>query len=423
MRSMRKRLAILAGCIVGGILLSSVPATNAGSLPPPANRKINFAHDIKPLFESSCIQCHAKGKAKGGFSLETRDSLLKGGDDGPVVVLGSSDQSAMVKMVAGIDPDNTMPKKGTKWTPAQVGLLRAWIDQGMVWESEITFARPEPFNLRPTMADVPQGPAANPIDRILSTYFESNKIAMPPVVDDNLFARRAYLDAIGLLPTSDQLASFVGNPDLDKRDRLVRTLLADRRGYADHWLTFWNDLLRNDYRGAGFIDGGRRQISGWLYTSLIENKPYDRFVAELVNPNKASEGFSRGIIWRGAVNASQLPPMQAAQNISQVFMGVNLKCASCHDSFVSDWTLKDAYGLAACYTDDPLELVHCDKPTGQIAAPAFLYPQLGSLTPGATRTQRLNELAALITSPLRWRLPAHFDRQSTVGQTAWPRTG
>ena len=62
-----------------------------------------------------------------------------------------------------------------------------------------------------------------------------------------------------------------------------------------------------------------------------------------------SEGFSRGIIWRGTVNASQLPPLQAAQSISQVFMGVNLKCASCHDSFVSDWTLANPVPLSSPY--------------------------------------------------------------------------
>ena len=59
--------------------------------------------------------------------------------------------------------------------------------------------------------------------------------------------------------------------------------------------------------------------------------------------------------------------MQAAQNVAQVFMGVNLKCASCHDSFINDWTLADAYGLAAVYSDETLELVHCDKPTGKSA--------------------------------------------------------
>ena len=132
-------------------------------------------------------------------------------------------------------------------------------------------------------------------------------------------------------------------------------LLADRVGYAEHWLTFWNDLLRNDYRGTGYIDGGREQITAWLYSALVTNVPFDRFVAQLVDPVPGSAGFSKGIVWRGVVNASQTPEMQAAQNISQVFMGVNLKCASCHDSFVNDWQLSDAYGMASIYADQPLQ--------------------------------------------------------------------
>ena len=77
--------------------------------------------------------------------------------------------------------------------------------------------------------------------------------------------------------------------------------------------------------------------------------------------------------------------MQAAQNISQVFLGVNLKCASCHDSFVSNFTLADAYGMAAIYSDAALELIHCDKPTGKIASPQFLYPSVGPIDPAAPR--------------------------------------
>ena len=82
-------------------------------------------------------------------------------------------------------------------------------------------------------------------------------------------------------------------------------------------MTFWNDMLRNDYRGTGYIDGGRKQISSWLFKALYNNMPYDKFVAELINPTPESEGFSKGIVWRGVVNASQTPAMQAAQNTAQ----------------------------------------------------------------------------------------------------------
>lgn len=412
-------IPILYGCVLSCLLgcatLSDAATPDPVTLPPPAARPVDFVREIKPLFEASCIQCHAKGKDKGGFSLETREALLKGADDGPVAAPGQSGQSMIVKMVAGVDPDNVMPKKGKKWTREQVGLLRAWIDQGMAWDATVTFARPAPLNFQPRAVELPAGPQLHPVDRILSAYFAKQGIALPAVVEDRIFARRVYLDVIGLLPTPAQLDDFLGDRSPDKRAGLARQLLADRRGYADHWLTFWNDLLRNDYRGTGFTDGGRRQISAWLFAALIENKPYDRFVAELVNPNKASEGFSRGIIWRGTVNASQLPPLQAAQTISQVFMGVNLKCASCHDSFVSDWTLADAYGLAAVYSDDALELVHCDKPTGKIASPRFLYSQLGALPAGTSRPQRLAALARLITDRKDGRL------SRTIVNRLWAR--
>lgn len=381
----------------------AVAATDA-KLPPPASRTVDFEKEIKPLFEAACIKCHAKGKDKGGFSLETRDAFLKGGDTGPGAVLGKSGESNIVELVAGLDPDSIMPKKGTRWTPEQVGLLRAWIDQGAQWPKGITFAKPPPQNLTPRDVALTDRPSVNPIDNLLAGYFAAKAVEFPAPVEDRIFARRAYLDLIGLLPTPEQLDAFLRDTAPDKRAQLVRHLLDDKRDYADHWLTFWNDLLRNDYKGTGFIDGGRKQISGWLYRALLENMPYNRFVAELVNPTKASEGFSRGIIWRGTVNASMLPPMQAAQNISQVFLGVNLKCASCHDSFVNDWSLADAYGMAAAYSDQKLELIHCDKPTGQTAAPRFLYPELGALDPALPRADRLQRLAEIITSPKDGRL-------------------
>ncbi len=382
----------------------ALPPAEVAKLPPPAAHAVDFVKEIKPLLEASCIKCHAKGKDKGGLSLETRATFLKGGESGPAAVIGKSAESLAVEMVSGLDPDNMMPKKGTKWTPAQVGLLRAWIDQGARWPAEITFAKPEPNNLQPRKVELPESPEANPVDRLLSRYFSQHKITPAWPVDDARFARRAYLDAVGLLPTPVQLEAFLADHAPDKRAKLVRQLLVDHRGYAEHWLAFWNDLLRNDYKGTGFIDGGRRQISEWLYNALVANKPYDRFVAELINPNAQSLGFSAGIIWRGTVPAAMAPPMQAAQSVSQVFMGINLKCASCHDSFVNDWSLADAYGMAAIFSETSMELIHCDKPTGQQAATRFLYPALGEVPQNVSRTERQAKLAALITAPQNGRL-------------------
>ena len=395
---------IVPGATHKAVARREVTPEMLAKLPAAAARPVDFVKDIKPLFDASCIQCHAKGKAKGGFSLETRDALLKGGDSGAVVTPGKSAESRIVHLVAAIDPEAVMPIKGTKWTAEQVGLLRAWIDQGAAWDAAISFVRPEPLNLKPRPVLLPDGPEAHPIDRLLNRYYASVPYSPPKLIDDPTFARRAYLDVIGLPPTPEQLDAFLADGAPDKRAKLVRALLADNRNYADHWLTFWNDLLRNDYRGTGYIDGGRRQITNWLYSALVTNKPYDQFVAELLNPTPASEGFLKGIVWRGSSNASMTPQMQAAQNVSQVFLGVNLKCASCHDSFVSDWTLADAYGLAAVFSDKPLEMVHCDKPTGQMASPRMIYPQIGAIDEKLPRAERLKQFATVMTSPQNGRL-------------------
>jgi hypothetical protein len=397
------------------IFLLLIPAAAfAAQLPPPADREVDFVKDIQPLFESSCVKCHAKGKDRGGLSIETHEGLLKGGDTGAAIVPGDSAKSLMLELVASDDKDSLMPRRGKRWTPEQIGLLRAWIDQGAKWPLGLTFAKPAPQNLAPRKFEAPPG-EGNPVDRVLSAYFTEHGVKPAEPVNDAAFARRVYLDTIGLLPTAEQLDAFENDTAADKRASLVRSLLADKRGYADHWLTFWNDLLRNDYKGTGFIDGGRKQITGWLHAALMENKPYDRFVAELVNPNFASEGFTSGILWRGNVNASMKPPMQAAMSVSQVFLGVNLKCASCHDSFINDWALADCYGLAAVYSDEEMELVRCDKPQGKTAKVRFIYPDIGSIAEGLGRSARTQRLAELMLSPKNGRL------SRTVVNRLWAR--
>ncbi len=158
--------------------------------------------------------------------------------------------------------------------------------------------------------------------------------------------------------------------------------------------------MRNDYSGTGFITGGRRQISGWLYDALVTNKPFDVMTRELIAPpSDASRGYIDGIRWRGEVSAGQTVEIQFAQSIAQSFLGINLKCASCHDSFVDRWTLDEAFGLAAIYSERPLDIHRCDKPIGRQATAKWLFPEIGQVDPLAPREERLQQLAGLMTHP------------------------
>jgi hypothetical protein len=379
---MMHRLAILA------FLLSAVPASAAD--------KIDFAHDILPLIKARCAECHTDGKSKGGLSLDTRESLLK-----------SKKLDKLIGRVTSTDAEERMPPKGPALNAKEVATLKSWIDQGVPWQDGFSFAKSTyvaPLKPRRPVLPPAHDGLTNPIDRVLDAYFRQHNVPWPQPLGEAAFARRLYLDVVGLLPTPEQLDAFLTDSDPHKRQRLIGQLLADRRGYAEHWLTFWNDLLRNDYAGTGYVDGGRKAITAWLYPALVDNKPYDQFVRELINPSIDSEGFIKGINWRGTVNASQVPELQFAQNVGQVFLGVNLKCASCHDSFIDNWKLDDSYGMAAIIAKQPLEEHRCDKPTGKIATAKFLFPELGTIDVALPVNDRLKRLAEIITSPEDGRL-------------------
>jgi hypothetical protein len=283
-------------------------------------------------------------------------------------------------------------------SPCHLVILLAVVGgaRGEAWEGFRARQRAELAQL-PKPPQPPAGPGSE-VDRFLAADWSACGFKPPPVVDDRTFARRVYLDVVGLLPTPGQVERFERDPGPDKRARLVDALLADRQGYAEHWMSFWNDLLRNDEQTN--IDGLRKPITAWLYASLLENKPLDRFAAELLDPGPGGpEGYLKGVNWRGRVNASQTPPVQAAQNVSQVFQGSLLKCASCHDSFVNRWKLHEAYGFASFFAAEDLEMHRCDKGTGKKVAPKFLFPGLGEVPAGADLATRRRAVASMVTRP------------------------
>jgi hypothetical protein len=363
----------------------------------------DFAHQVAPTLKELCGNCHLGDKKKGGFSMNNQTLFLAGSENGAVFDKKSPSASTLLKVLLSTDPDTVMPppaKDRKRPTPQQLQLLQSWLESGAAWEEGFSFVKPAynaPVKPRLPTLPSPADSTENPLDRLLRNYYSKNSLQPPPSADDAQFARRVSLDLIGLLPEPDSLRAFVADTSPDKRSRLVDTLLARNTEYTEHWLTFWNDLLRNDYGGTGFITGGRKQVSSWLYEALYSNRPYDAMVRELVNPSAATDGFASGITWRGSVSASQTREVQYAQSISQSFLGLNLKCASCHDSFIDHWKLTDAYGLAAIYSDKPIEIARCEKLTGKIAQPAWPFPEIGQVDRAAPREARLQKLAELMT--------------------------
>jgi hypothetical protein len=321
---------------------------------------IDYQQHVHTILAATCLSCHSAERRSGGLSLATYADALDGGRSGTAVRPGDSAGSLLVKRVTG-EVTPPMPLGRPALSAGEIAVIRRWIDEGARETLTSAAAKPKweaPLALeRPAVPDVVWREWTTPVDRFVAVYLREHGGPEPgPVlIGDAAFARRAYLDIWGLLPPPEELHAFVADRNADKRTALVRRLLADPDKYAAHWISFWNDLLRND-EGVNYYSetSSRKSISPWLLSALTTNAPYNRFVEQLLNPATPDDpdGFLIGVNWRGVVNASQTPAMQAAQNSAQIFIGVNLKCNSCHDSFISKWKLKDAYGLASFFGDE-----------------------------------------------------------------------
>ena len=393
---MRPQIALIRLCLF--LLLNILLRSSASAQPDPA--PTDFAHDIVPILQKHCVGCHGGREAKGSFSINTRELLIDSGHVHP----GKPDESHLIELVMAIDKQIRMPPADKeRLTTAEVAALQKWITDDLIWDDGFSFApvawEPPLMPRRPDLPTAIDG-RENPIDRILDSDLTAHQVTRPKRIEDAAFLRRVNLDLLGLLPEPESLSAFLADPAADKREKIVQKLLDDRIAYADHWLTFFNDLLRNDYSGTGFITGGRQQVSAWLYEALLNNKPFDQFARELIAPpTSASQGYIDGIRWRGEVSAGQTVEIQFAQSISQSFLGINMKCASCHDSFIDRWKLDEAYGLAAIYASQPMEIHRCDRPIGRKSEAKWLFPELGAINPAAPKEERLRQLAALMTHP------------------------
>lgn len=371
-------------------------------------QNVDLHLQVRAILAHNCYKCHGEEKRKGGLRLDGMAYMLKGGETGPALVPGKAKQSEMFKRISlPEDHDDVMPSDGKKLSPAEIRLIEVWIDNGAIWpdsqQLKKTFRVAE---LAPRNPSLPKSSNTfdHPIDKWTNQYFKGKNQQWPRLADDRTFMRRVYMDLIGLLPQPNEMDAFLADRSVNKRAVLVKQLLGRNDDFAAHWLSFWNDALRNDYTGTGYITGGRFNITDWLYTSIKTNKPFPQFVKELVSPTKASSGFIEGIKWRGEINSSQRTEMQAAQNVAQVFLGLNLKCASCHNSFISDWKLTDAYGFANIFADSSLEINRCDKPTGKFTRPQMLWKDLGKIDSLESRKVKMAQLADMMVKPENGRL-------------------
>jgi len=359
----------------------------------PAAESLELQFQARQIVATKCWKCHGSERDEGDIRFHTRKHIL---DSGTIDLKHPEKSKLLQRINLPEGHKEIMPSESKPLSKKEIGILTEWVKNGLKWDGRGAF-KEAPLELRQVTA-IKNSKFENTIDLHVDQYFKSQKIAWKPLIDDRVFLRRAYLDSIGTIPTAKETSAFLADKSPDKRNKLIQHLLSRNSDYHKHWITFWNDLLRNDYTGTGFITKGRKQITKWIRHSLDSNKPYNVMVQEIFSNKPDSHGFIAGIQWRGTVSASQTIEMQAAQNSAQAFLGVNIKCASCHDAFTSNWSLQQSHQFASIFSKKgSIDIHRCDKPTGKKATPQFLYSTLGKITADAPLEKRLRELGNIIT--------------------------
>lgn len=231
--------------------------------------QVDYQREVHPILAAKCVGCHSAEKRSGGLSLGTLKDVLEGGRSGAAVKPGAAAASLLVRRSNG-EVAPRMPLSGPPLTDAELATLRTWIDQGAratptsaaakaKWDAPLELKRPEVPPVVWKQWDAP-------VDRFVAAHLAQGGSKEPEVVPDARFARRAWLDIQGLLPPPEELRAFVGNPN---RGALVERLLADKDKYAEHWISFWNDLLRNE-EGVNYHSetASRKSITnGYVHSS------------------------------------------------------------------------------------------------------------------------------------------------------------
>lgn len=257
----------------------------------------------------------------------------------------------------------------------------------------------------------------NDVDRFILAKLNEKDIQPAPLSDDYAFIRRVSLDVIGVIPTAEEIAAFMADEAPDRRARLIDRLLADP-GWADNWMGYWQDVLGENPNLVNPTLSNTGPFRWWIHESFVDNKPFDRFASETVMM-EGSKYFG-GPAGFELSTQDDAPMAVKARIVSQAFLGLEMKCARCHDDPYHDFMQQDLFSVAAMLRRSPQEvpktstipggedavkslIVEVTLKPGQEIAPEWPFAQLSrdEFPEGVLRAagDHRERLAALVTSP------------------------
>jgi mono/diheme cytochrome c family protein len=406
---------------------AAIAADNAGD--------VFFRDKVQPILTQHCFKCHSHGeKMKGNLLVDSRDALLTGGDTGPAIVPGDPAKSLIIEAVGYKNADLQMPPKGEKLTDAQVATLTEWVKLGAPWpevpgqkmkprpKGTITDADRQWWAFKP-VAKVEPPPAdqwcANEIDRFIFASLGAAKLKPAPPADKTALVRRVYFDLIGLPPTPEEAAAFVADKSPDAYAKLVDKLLASPR-HGERWARHWLDLVRyaesDGYRADDYRPNAWR-YRDYVIASINADKPYDRFVQEQLAgdelwPDNPEARIATGYLTLGIYEYNNRDAVGQWTNMlndvtdttADVFLGMGVQCARCHDHKFDPILQKDYFRLQAFFA--PIRLLA----EGEVATNEQRQAYDAKLAAWEAKTADLREKIDAIEAPIR----AHTQKDATT---------
>jgi hypothetical protein len=378
-----RQFAVAAGVLVAlaGVSLSlGAPKQDAAVMPPAANRVVGFERDVRPIFERACYDCHGPGKQKSDYRLDERTSALKGGSIGGAIVPGDGARSLLVQYVAGTHEEIRMPPKGDGLSAEQVGVIRAWIDQGAKWPVPVAGATTQASGeghwayralVRPAVPKV-DVETANPIDAFVRAKLKETGLRPSPEADRRVLIRRVTFDLIGLPPTPEEVEAFIRDASPDAYEKVVDRLLASPR-YGERWARHWMDVVH--YADTHGNDEDKARPNAWPYRDYLirsfnADKAYGRFIEEQIAGDTLYPDDPDGVVATGFVAAgpwdesSQMGiqdgtvDKQVARYLDRddmlatamsTFVSSTVHCARCHNHKFDPIPQADYYALQAVF--------------------------------------------------------------------------
>ncbi|MCE9552861.1 MAG: DUF1553 domain-containing protein [Planctomycetes bacterium] len=338
--------------------LVSASATAAEPIP-------QYNHDIRPILADNCFACHGPDSAarKADLRLDKREAAV----EMKAIVPGKPDESELLSRIASHDADEQMPPPATKKkvTPQQLATLKQWIAAGAEYQPHWSFIAPKRGELPPVKNG---GWVRNPIDRFVLARLEQAGFAPAAEADRRTLARRLALDLTGLPPEPALVEIFVQDKSDNAYEKLVDTMLASKQ-WGEHRARYWLDAARYaDTHGIHFDN--YREI--WAYRDEVieafnRNQPFDQFTIEQLAGDllpsatvwqRIASGFNRCNITTnegGAIDEEYLVlyTRDRTETAGQVWLGLTVGCAVCHDHKFDPVSQREFYAMSAFFNNTP----------------------------------------------------------------------